>query len=233
MEDAVGATGAWPGRHTSSSIDLSTTPVVARNLVIDRRGRGLAAGQCAQGCGMRLHLFVGGSALHGRSWYCPAGGRGSRRAGTQSCCPLCSLASSPLLLLRLSRRTAPPSWCPFCSCVQPHSSPPPAAPPPPPPPPPPPGPAKKKDKILTMDPAEITYDMVGKKLREIMTSRGRKGIDKGEQVGLCVGREGGGGTGGAAGPRQEGPATGWLHSTHTSRTCLVSSASPCCCSLAL
>jgi hypothetical protein len=84
-----------------------------------------------------------------------------------------------------------------------------------------------------MDPAEITYDMVGKKLREIMTSRGRKGIDKGEQVGLCVGREGGGGTGGAAGPRQEGPATGWLHSTHTSRTCLVSSASPCCCSLAL
>lgn len=41
---------------------------------------------------------------------------------------------------------------------------------------------KKKDKILTMDPAEITYDMVGKKLRDIVVSRGRRGTDKQEQV---------------------------------------------------
>ncbi len=33
-----------------------------------------------------------------------------------------------------------------------------------------------------MDPTQITYDMVGKKLREIVTSRGRKGVDRSEQV---------------------------------------------------
>ena len=44
------------------------------------------------------------------------------------------------------------------------------------------GQAKKKDKILTMDPAEITYEMVNKKLHEIVMSRGRKGTDKNEQV---------------------------------------------------
>uniref|UniRef100_A0A383WAN8 Eukaryotic translation initiation factor 3 subunit C n=1 Tax=Tetradesmus obliquus TaxID=3088 RepID=A0A383WAN8_TETOB len=43
------------------------------------------------------------------------------------------------------------------------------------------GAAKKKDKLLTMDSAEITYEMVAKKLREIVTSRGRKGTDKQEQ----------------------------------------------------
>ena len=41
---------------------------------------------------------------------------------------------------------------------------------------------KKRDKLYTMDPTEITYDMVGKKLREIVTSRGKKGIDRSEQV---------------------------------------------------
>jgi len=34
-----------------------------------------------------------------------------------------------------------------------------------------------------MDASEITYEMVAKKLREIVTSRGRKGTDKHEQVG--------------------------------------------------
>lgn len=43
--------------------------------------------------------------------------------------------------------------------------------------------AKKKDKLMTMDPKEITYEMVNKKLREIMMSRGRRGTDKAEQVG--------------------------------------------------
>jgi hypothetical protein len=46
------------------------------------------------------------------------------------------------------------------------------------------GAAKKKDKLLTMDSSEITYEMVAKKLREIVTSRGRKGTDKQEQVRL-------------------------------------------------
>ncbi|KAK9812688.1 hypothetical protein WJX72_002071 [[Myrmecia] bisecta] len=41
---------------------------------------------------------------------------------------------------------------------------------------------KKKDKLLTMDPTEITYEMVQKKLREIMLSRGKKGVDRSEQV---------------------------------------------------
>lgn len=31
--------------------------------------------------------------------------------------------------------------------------------------------AKRKDKLLTMDPKEITYEMVAKKLREIIMSR--------------------------------------------------------------
>jgi translation initiation factor 3 subunit C len=33
-----------------------------------------------------------------------------------------------------------------------------------------------------MEPADISYDMVAKKLREIVMSRGRKGTDKQEQV---------------------------------------------------
>lgn len=41
---------------------------------------------------------------------------------------------------------------------------------------------KKKDKLLTMDPKEITYELVNRKLREIVMSRGRKGTDKQEQV---------------------------------------------------
>ncbi len=42
--------------------------------------------------------------------------------------------------------------------------------------------AKKKDKLLTMDPKEITYEMVNRKLREIIMSRGRRSTDKQEQV---------------------------------------------------
>ena len=34
-----------------------------------------------------------------------------------------------------------------------------------------------------MDPTQITYDMVTKKLREIVTTRGKKGVDRSEQVG--------------------------------------------------
>ena len=41
---------------------------------------------------------------------------------------------------------------------------------------------KKKDKLLTMDPTEITYEMVNKKLREIALARGKKGVDRQEQV---------------------------------------------------
>jgi len=41
---------------------------------------------------------------------------------------------------------------------------------------------KKKDKLLTMDPSEITYDMVARKLREIALARGKKGVDRQEQV---------------------------------------------------
>ncbi len=41
---------------------------------------------------------------------------------------------------------------------------------------------KKKDKLLTMNPQEITYDMVSKKLKEVIMSRGKKGVDRREQV---------------------------------------------------
>lgn len=41
---------------------------------------------------------------------------------------------------------------------------------------------KKKDKLFTMDPKEITYEMVAKKLREIVAARGRRGTDKHESV---------------------------------------------------
>ena len=41
---------------------------------------------------------------------------------------------------------------------------------------------KKKDKLLSMDPTQITYEMVHKKLKEIALSRGKKGIDRQEQV---------------------------------------------------
>ena len=39
-----------------------------------------------------------------------------------------------------------------------------------------------QDKLLTMDPKEITYEMVNKKLQEIVLSRGKKGIDRQDQV---------------------------------------------------
>lgn len=41
---------------------------------------------------------------------------------------------------------------------------------------------KKKDKILTMDKTQITYEMVNKKLKEIAMARGKKGVDRQEQV---------------------------------------------------
>ena len=41
---------------------------------------------------------------------------------------------------------------------------------------------KKKDKLLTMDPKEISYEMVARKLREIILARGKKGVDRQEQV---------------------------------------------------
>ena len=43
---------------------------------------------------------------------------------------------------------------------------------------------RPKDKILSMDPKEITYDMVQKKLQEIAMARGKTTrIDRQEQVG--------------------------------------------------
>jgi translation initiation factor 3 subunit C len=41
---------------------------------------------------------------------------------------------------------------------------------------------KKKDKLLTMDPNDVTYEMVAKKLKEVVGLRGKKGIDRQEQV---------------------------------------------------
>ncbi|GMH33638.1 hypothetical protein BSKO_01472 [Bryopsis sp. KO-2023] len=41
---------------------------------------------------------------------------------------------------------------------------------------------KKKDTIMTMDPKDITYELVAEKLAEILASRGKKGADRHEQV---------------------------------------------------
>ena len=41
---------------------------------------------------------------------------------------------------------------------------------------------RKKDKLMTMDPKDITYELVAKKLKEIIMTRGRRGTDKQEQV---------------------------------------------------
>lgn len=48
---------------------------------------------------------------------------------------------------------------------------------------------KKLDKLMTMDPKEITFEMVHKKLMEIVSTRGRRGTDRQEQVRhlLCEG----------------------------------------------
>eukprot|EP00891_Asterochloris_glomerata_P007222 jgi/Astpho2/7222/fgenesh1_pm.00113_%23_10_t len=45
---------------------------------------------------------------------------------------------------------------------------------------------KKKDKILSMDPTQISYDMVTKKLKEIVMARGKKGVDRNEQVDMLT-----------------------------------------------
>lgn len=41
---------------------------------------------------------------------------------------------------------------------------------------------KKKDTILTMDPKDVTYELVEEKLADILASRGKKGADQNEQV---------------------------------------------------
>ncbi|KAK9794329.1 hypothetical protein WJX73_000840 [Symbiochloris irregularis] len=41
---------------------------------------------------------------------------------------------------------------------------------------------KKKDRLLSMDPKDISYEMVSKKLQDIMLARGKKGVDRQEQV---------------------------------------------------
>lgn len=41
---------------------------------------------------------------------------------------------------------------------------------------------RKRDKLLSMDPNDVTYEMVAKKLREVIGLRGKKGIDRQEQV---------------------------------------------------
>jgi translation initiation factor 3 subunit C len=45
---------------------------------------------------------------------------------------------------------------------------------------------KKRDKILTMDPTQVTYDMLTKKLKEVVMARGKKGVDRQEQVDMLV-----------------------------------------------
>lgn len=41
---------------------------------------------------------------------------------------------------------------------------------------------KKKDKFFTMDPQQITFDMVRQKLKDIVMTRGKRGVDRNEQV---------------------------------------------------
>lgn len=41
---------------------------------------------------------------------------------------------------------------------------------------------KKRDKLLTMDKSDIDYIMVSDKIRELVSTRGRKGVDRAEQV---------------------------------------------------
>ncbi|DBA87382.1 hypothetical protein WJX77_002170 [Trebouxia sp. C0004] len=41
---------------------------------------------------------------------------------------------------------------------------------------------KKKDKFFTMDPTQISFDMVRQKLKDIVMTRGKRGVDRNEQV---------------------------------------------------
>ena len=41
---------------------------------------------------------------------------------------------------------------------------------------------KKKDKLFTMDPQQISFDMVRQKLKELVMTRGKRGVDRNEQV---------------------------------------------------
>lgn len=41
---------------------------------------------------------------------------------------------------------------------------------------------KKKDKLFTMDPQQISFDMVRAKLKELVMTRGKRGVDRNEQV---------------------------------------------------
>ena len=43
-----------------------------------------------------------------------------------------------------------------------------------------------QDKLLAMDPREITYEMVARKLGEIVLSRGKKGVDRQDQVDMLA-----------------------------------------------
>ena len=41
---------------------------------------------------------------------------------------------------------------------------------------------KRRDRILAMDPKDITFTLIAAKLREVVTVRGKKGVDRQEQV---------------------------------------------------
>ena len=41
---------------------------------------------------------------------------------------------------------------------------------------------KRRDRILSMDPKDITFTLIAAKLREVVTVRGKKGVDRQEQV---------------------------------------------------
>ncbi len=45
---------------------------------------------------------------------------------------------------------------------------------------------RAQDKLLSMDPREVTHEMVARKLAELVLSRGKKGVDRQDQVDMLA-----------------------------------------------